>query len=198
MQARLWPYPTNNRTFVAACILPLNTPPLDSLELYSSRRKSWLFEPISEEPSPHSAVAEVEHTRHHRQRAPPPRSQSAPQLISTTTTLPVYIKFVRFASSIPSLIFFPSSMSSSSLMPRSDSFNARVRGTSHIDFKTATTGVAAKAMRNEISRLVATVEDAATKKVNLSRGTHQSRFQRSAGIRYRDAILFLSLYTLSF
>ncbi|KIK09141.1 hypothetical protein K443DRAFT_447852 [Laccaria amethystina LaAM-08-1] len=53
---------------------------------------------------------------------------------------------------------------SSSLMPRSDSFNARVRGTSHIDFKTATTGVAAKAMRNEISRLVATVDDPATKK----------------------------------
>ncbi|KAF9033242.1 UTP-glucose-1-phosphate uridylyltransferase [Hymenopellis radicata] len=39
---------------------------------------------------------------------------------------------------------------------RADSFNARVRGTSHIDFKTATTGVAAKAMRNEISHLVAT------------------------------------------
>ncbi|KAF9485925.1 UTP-glucose-1-phosphate uridylyltransferase [Pholiota conissans] len=53
---------------------------------------------------------------------------------------------------------------SSSLMPRSDSFNARVRGTSHIDFKTATTGVAAKSMRNEISRLVSTVEDPSTKK----------------------------------
>ncbi|KAG6833569.1 hypothetical protein H0H87_005220 [Tephrocybe sp. NHM501043] len=53
---------------------------------------------------------------------------------------------------------------SSSLMPRPDSFNARARGTSHIDFKTATTGVAAKAMRNEISRLVATVDDPATKK----------------------------------
>ncbi|KAK0504734.1 UTP-glucose-1-phosphate uridylyltransferase [Armillaria luteobubalina] len=50
------------------------------------------------------------------------------------------------------------------LLPRSDSFNARVRGTSHIDFKTATTGVAAKAMRNEISHLVATVDDPATKK----------------------------------
>ena len=54
---------------------------------------------------------------------------------------------------------------SESLMPRSDSYNARVRGASHIDFKTATTGVAAKAMRNEISRLVATVEDPQTKKV---------------------------------
>ena len=46
------------------------------------------------------------------------------------------------------------------------SFNARVRGTSHIDFKTATTGVAAKSMRNELSRLVSTVEDPAAKKVH--------------------------------
>lgn len=52
---------------------------------------------------------------------------------------------------------------SDSLMPRSDSF--RVRGTSHIDFKTATTGVAAKAMRNEISALVKSVKDPETKRV---------------------------------
>ena len=49
------------------------------------------------------------------------------------------------------------------LMP---SFNARVRGSSHIDFKTATTGISAKAMRNDISHLVATVEDPATKRVS--------------------------------
>jgi UTP--glucose-1-phosphate uridylyltransferase len=56
---------------------------------------------------------------------------------------------------------------SASLMPRttSDSFNARARGTSHIDFKTATTGVAAKSMRNEISQLVDTVQDPLTKQV---------------------------------
>ena len=34
-----------------------------------------------------------------------------------------------------------------------------------MDFKTATTGVAAKAMRNEISNLVKTVSDPATRKV---------------------------------
>lgn len=56
-------------------------------------------------------------------------------------------------------------MSASLLAPRTDTFNARVRGTSHIDFKTATTGVAAKAMRNEIHRLISTVEDPVTKKV---------------------------------
>lgn len=54
---------------------------------------------------------------------------------------------------------------SASLMPRTDSFNARVRGSSHIDFKTATTGISAKAMRNDISHLVGTVEDPTTKRV---------------------------------
>ncbi|KAH8119212.1 UTP-glucose-1-phosphate uridylyltransferase [Phellopilus nigrolimitatus] len=49
-----------------------------------------------------------------------------------------------------------------SLLP--DSVSSRVRGTSHIDFKTATTGVAAKAMRNELGRLVSSVHDPATKK----------------------------------
>ncbi|KZP34176.1 UTP-glucose-1-phosphate uridylyltransferase [Athelia psychrophila] len=55
-------------------------------------------------------------------------------------------------------------MSGNSLMPSSESFNARVRGSSHIDFKTATTGISAKAMRNDLSHLVGTVDDAATKK----------------------------------
>ena len=58
-------------------------------------------------------------------------------------------------------------MASDSLMPRSESFNARVRGASHIDFKTSTTGVAAKAMRNELSALVNTVKDPETRKVRL-------------------------------
>lgn len=56
-------------------------------------------------------------------------------------------------------------MPADSLMPRTESFNARVRGASHIDFKTATTGVAAKAMRNELSALVNTVKDPETRKV---------------------------------
>ncbi|EKM54584.1 uncharacterized protein PHACADRAFT_258540, partial [Phanerochaete carnosa HHB-10118-sp] len=49
-----------------------------------------------------------------------------------------------------------------SLMPKSDS--SRLRGQSQMDFKTATTGVAAKAMRNELSNLVKSVSDPATKK----------------------------------
>jgi hypothetical protein len=48
------------------------------------------------------------------------------------------------------------------LTPR-DNLNARVKGSSHIDFKTATTGVAAKSMRNEISHLVSTCDEQAKK-----------------------------------
>jgi UTP--glucose-1-phosphate uridylyltransferase len=36
-----------------------------------------------------------------------------------------------------------------------------------MDFKTATTGISAKAMRNDISHLVGTVEDPATKRVRI-------------------------------
>lgn len=85
--------------------------------------------------------------RHHKPRSSPTRTFSDPQILSTTTTQPVHV---------------PNTMAT--LAPRADSFNARVRGSSHIDFKTATTGVAAKAMRNEIGRLVSTVEDPSTKK----------------------------------
>ncbi|KZO90722.1 putative UTP-glucose-1-phosphate uridylyltransferase [Calocera viscosa TUFC12733] len=41
----------------------------------------------------------------------------------------------------------------------------RVRGHSAMDFKTATTGVAAKAMRNELNRMISEVEDPKAKKV---------------------------------
>lgn len=41
----------------------------------------------------------------------------------------------------------------------------RSRGTSHVDFKTATTSVAAKAVRNELDALITTVGDPATRKV---------------------------------
>ncbi|UTT88570.1 hypothetical protein NDA17_000084 [Ustilago hordei] len=41
---------------------------------------------------------------------------------------------------------------------------SRTRGASHIDFKSATTGVAAKAMRNELNGLVAGIDDPAVRK----------------------------------
>ena len=94
-------------------------------------------------------------------------------------------------------------MPSDSLMPKSDSFNARVRGASHIDFKTSTTGVAAKAMRNELSALVNTVEDPETKKVRtlihfMPLRSEIDAIAQNQGLRHRDAVLLLPLHPLSF
>ena len=99
----------------------------------------WLCQPITEEPE---SVEFEEFKRHHRHR--PPRNR--------------YLNQFNFKS-------FSYPFTSMSL--RAESFNARVRGTSHIDFKTATTGVAAKSMRNELSRLVSTIDDPVAKKVHL-------------------------------
>lgn len=51
-----------------------------------------------------------------------------------------------------------------SLSPRNDSFGSRVRMASHFDFKTSTSGVATKAMKNDISSLVSSVQDLLTRK----------------------------------
>lgn len=106
---------------------------------------------IQEEPTAELDLEQLK--RRHRPTQSPAAFAVAPQLISTTITPPVHI-------------LSSSSNMSSSLLPRND-LSARVRGTSHIDFKTATTGIAAKAMRNEISRLVSSVEDPITKRVSL-------------------------------
>lgn len=122
-------------------------------------------EPIGED------IAEPHHgsSRRHRPRAPLSRSCSTDSvtLISTTTTEPIHIHNIRYilvsSTQTVVLMLVHSPLTMASLAPKE--INARVRGTSHIDFKTATTGVAAKAMRNEISHLVATVDDPLTKKV---------------------------------
>lgn len=137
-----------------------------------------IFEPISEESAatPSLAPYPVEdleiYKRHHipRARPEPPQVHSTPDLISTSTTRPIHINpsvCVSLHSLLPHLLISHSAaaaMSVDSLMPKSDSFNARMRGSSHIDFKTATTGVAAKAMRNELSNLVRSVSDPETKR----------------------------------
>ena len=157
---------------------PLGFPP--NLPSTSNRRSSWLCEPISELDEPPAfdeplLDLEPEHNkRQHKHKPLLPRTNSAPQLISTTTTTPVHIhqlQSVAFFSLFLLIIVINLDplRTMATLLPvaRGDSLSARVRGTSHIDFKTATTGVAAKSMRNEISRLVSTVDDTATKKVRL-------------------------------
>lgn len=83
-------------------------------------------------------------------------------------------------------------------MPTSDSVSSRVRGTSHIDFKTATTGVAAKAMRNELGRLVTSVQDPNTRKVLYLGYVSLSLYntQPFAGLRCRDAVILRPLHSV--
>lgn len=115
----------------------------------------------------HLDISSEPYKRHHKPRSPLIRSQTEPFYLSTTTTKPVHIPSSRYphcsliACSIRISTYISSTMAT--LAPRTDTLNARVRGGSHIDFKTATTGVAAKAMRNEISHLVSTCEEDAKK-----------------------------------
>jgi hypothetical protein len=81
--------------------LPINSQPnttSSTRKLKGTRPKSWLFEPITEEPSGLELWPEFTGSdsaellkRHHRPRASLPRTNSAPQLVSTTTTSPFHI-----------------------------------------------------------------------------------------------------------
>jgi len=82
-----------------------NTSPRTTLH-----RKSWICEPITEEPSgfdPSIDDPEV-FQRHHRTRAPLPRTQSAPHLISTTTTQPIHIHNIECVNSLPLSFYYHS------------------------------------------------------------------------------------------
>jgi UTP--glucose-1-phosphate uridylyltransferase len=125
--------------------------------------------------SPTTRLADFDHLsiykRHHRPRPILLRSSSSPNLIDILLSdhpislnqphphpppLPPPPKKSQRRSSAKNGM--------ATLIPRNDSFNARTRGASHIDFRTATTGVIGKAMRNELSQLVNTVQDSKTRK----------------------------------
>jgi UTP--glucose-1-phosphate uridylyltransferase len=128
--------------------------------------------------SPTTRLADFDHLsiykRHHRPRPILLRSSSSPNLIDILLSdhpislnqphphpppLPPPPKKSQRRSSAKNGM--------ATLIPRNDSFNARTRGASHIDFRTATTGVIGKAMRNELSQLVNTVQDSKTRKASL-------------------------------
>ena len=128
-------------------------------------------------PSP--TLADFDHLsvykRHHRPRPILPRSSSTPNLIDILLSdhpislnqphphpppppsPPPQKRQQRLSSARNGM---------ASLLPRNDSFGARTRGASHIDFRTATTGVIGKSMRNELSQLVNTVQDPQTRKAS--------------------------------
>ena len=133
-------------------------------------------------PSPTTRLADSDHLsvykRHHRPRPIIPRSSSTPNLIdilplrssdfsqpasssSTTSTIAPTTKRQQRRSSAGNGMASPQT-----LFPRNDLFGARTRGASHIDFRTATTGVIGKSMRNELSQLVNTVPDSQTRKAS--------------------------------
>lgn len=95
-------------------------------------------------------------------------SSSTPRTVapSPPDLTPVYkrhrcVSHPKSPASAKQSTFITTSIMNGSLLPKAAE---RVRGASHIDFKTATTGVAAKAMRNELGNLVKSVEDPETRK----------------------------------
>jgi hypothetical protein len=134
-------------------------------------------------PSPTTRLADFDYLsvykRHHRPRPIiPTRSSSAPNLIDILLSdHPTSLNQPHPQPHPPSLPSPPPQKRQqrrpsgrngmANLLPRIDSFGARTRGASHIDFRTATTGVIGKAMRNELSQLVNTVQDPQTRKASL-------------------------------
>src|SRR6266403_55176 len=128
-------------------------------------------------PSPTTRLADFDHLsvykRHHRPRPNIPRSSSTPTLIDVLLSdHPISLNHPHHPPRPSSPPHKRQQRRSSarngmaSLLPRNDSFSARTRGASHIDFRTATTGVIGKAMRNELSQLVNTVQDSKTRKAS--------------------------------
>jgi len=127
-------------------------------------------------PSPTTRLADSDHLsvykRHHRPRPIIPRSSSTPNLIDILLSdHPIYLNQPHLHPPPPSpppqkrqQHRSSAENGMASLIPRNDSFGARTRGASHIDFRTATTGVIGKSMRNELSQLVNTVQDSPKRK----------------------------------
>src|ERR1700722_265132 len=84
---------------------PSHRSPISSADTSDSptKRRSWICETIREEPfeSPSSSPTEDSETynkRYHKPRSPLARTQSAPQLLSTTTTQPIHIHNLMYVS----------------------------------------------------------------------------------------------------
>jgi hypothetical protein len=127
--------------------------------------------------SPTTPLADFDHLsiykRHHRPRPILPRPSSTPNLLDILLSdHPISLNHHPLPSPTlqkhPPSPRLPSSIASqqqmANLLPHA--FNVRTRGASHIDFRTATTGVIGKSMRNELSQLVNTVKDPQTRKAS--------------------------------
>jgi hypothetical protein len=133
--------------------------------------------------SPTTPLADFDHLsiykRHHRPRQALPRSSSSPNLIDILLSdRPISLDQLQNQPPPPlpppplqkktqRTKTTPPTKQMATLLPRAaDSFNARTRGASQFDFRTATTGVQGKAMRNELSQLVNTVQNPQQRKAS--------------------------------
>jgi hypothetical protein len=164
--------------------------------------------------SPTTRLADFDHLsiykRHHRPRPiNPPSSPSSPSTNLIDILLsdhPICLNQLHSLPHFPPLLPLPSQKSSKStpttpnkkMSLRPDSLSSRTRGASHIDFRTATTGVIGKAMRNELSQLVNTVHDPQTRKASLlpPPTSIPPLLIQISGLRYGNAVLFLSFHPL--
>ena len=125
--------------------------------------------------SPTTRLADSDHLsvykRHHQPRQALPRSSSSPNLIDILLSdhpisldqlhnhpLPFFPPLPPQKKTQTTKATPPKTQMANLLTPAA-SFNARTRGASAFDFRTATTGVQGKAMRNELSQLVNTVQN---------------------------------------
>ena len=119
---------------------------------YVSPLPSPISAPILEDPSEdlEDGLQERRHKKKYNQPRPSlPRTLSAPDLlISTLTSPPTHSHDLRDSPAMATL----------------STVSHRTRGASHFDFKTSTSGVATKAMKNELAHLVASVQDPLTRK----------------------------------
>jgi UTP--glucose-1-phosphate uridylyltransferase len=132
--------------------------------------------------SPTTRLADFDHLsiykRHHQPRQALPRSSSSPNLINILLSdhpisldqlqnhPPPPLSPLQPPKATQRTKTAPPTKQMATLLPRADSFNARTRGASQFDFRTATTGVQGKAMRNELSQLVNTVQNSQQRKAS--------------------------------
>ena len=156
--------------------------------------------------SPTTRLADFDHLsiykRHHRPRPILPRSSSTPNLLDILLSdHPISLNHHPLPSPTlqkhPPSPRLPSQQQMASLLPHS-ALNVRTRGASHIDFRTATTGVIGKSMRNELSQLVNTVQDLQTRKASLkSIARRRTIIEVSPTSTIRPLILRCSPFSIS-
>lgn len=178
----------------------------DNLSGSWTRPRKSICEPIYEEPSPLAessdlAVEDLEiYKRHHRPRPPLTRTQSAPLLLSTTTTRPFHINPSRCVPLPPAHTCLRTHLPF--MQPRHGLPHAEKRlcspsrpepdGLQDRHHRCRSQGHAQRDLRPRQDRQRPSNEKGTTRR----RAIDTMSLTLALGIRHRDAILFLPLYAL--